>query len=175
MLCQSAQDRPDSIEQIKMQLIGRKNEFITRQRLSELKETVVPITELEDELISDPIRIIDFDWNKNQLTLIFQRPVNQKWIEALRNMGNYESVVGKGPEAFGFDNNKAIISAREEEIQLIINFFSQWIPKANAVYKRNMQRLKEEEENRQRKELERQIQEQETRQRVLKNIKLPNS
>ncbi len=175
MIRQSPEERPATIEQVKMQLIGRKEEFITRQRVSKLKETVVPVTDLDDLLIEDPIRIVGADWERGRLTIVFQHPVNQEWIEALRGMGSHTAVSGKGPEVFAFDNNKAIIGAREDEVQRIIDYFAVWLPQANATYQRNMKRKKEQEETRQRKELERQIQEQEVRQRVLKNIKIPDN
>lgn len=172
MLRQSPQDRPDTIEEIKNQLIGRKQEFITRQKVSELKGTVVPVSDLDDPLINDPLRIVEVDWDKNVLTIVFQQPVNQEWIEALNNMGSRTAVTGKGPEVFQFRGNKAVISAREHEVQLILGYFKEWLPTANSVYEQRMRRFKEEEEQRQRKELERQIEEQEARQRVLKNIDL---
>lgn len=96
MLRQSPSARPQSIEVIKRELIGRKQEFVTRQRISELKATVVPVTDLDDPLIADPPRLVDFDWDQGTLTLFFQRPVNPKWIQALNNMGGYRSVMGKG-------------------------------------------------------------------------------
>ena len=89
MLRQSPSARPQSIEVIKRELIGRKQEFVTRQRISELKATVVPVTDLDDPLIADPPRLVDFDWDQGTLTLFFQRPVNPKWIQALNNMGGY--------------------------------------------------------------------------------------
>ncbi len=172
MMRQSPEDRIDSIENIKNQLIGRKNEFITRQRVSELKDTVVPITELDDPLIADPPRLVNFDWNQGILTLFFQQPVNEKWVWALQNMGSHTAVLGKGPEAFKIGGDKAVIGATENEVQKIIDYFNDWLPAANRVYEQRIRREKEQAEEKQRKELERQIAEQEARQRVLKNIKL---
>ena len=169
---QSPQERINSIEEIKNQLIGRKNEFITRQKISELKDTVVPVTDLDDPLITDPPRIVNFDWNRNTLTLIFQQPVNEKWVWALHNMGSYSSVMGYGPEAFKVRGDKAVINATEDLVQRIIDYFNAWLPDANRVYEQRIRQEKEEAEEAQRKELERQIKEQEARQRVLKNIKL---
>ena len=172
MMRQSPQDRIGSIEEVKNQLIGRKNEFITRQRISELKDTVVPVTELDDLLIIDPPRLVNFDWNRNTLTLFFQQPVNDKWVWALRHMGGHTSLVGKGPEAFDIRGHKAVIDADENQVQKIIDYFNDWLPAANRVYEQRIRREKEEAEEKQRKEFERQIAEQEARQRVLKNIKL---
>src|SRR5260221_2598759 len=50
MLRQSAEERPASIDMVKQQLIGRKQEFVTSQRLIELKPTVVSVTEPDDPL-----------------------------------------------------------------------------------------------------------------------------
>lgn len=175
MIRQSPQDRPSSIEKIKIELIGHREEFIIRQRVSELKGTVVPITDLDDLLVNDPIRLIDADWNKGILTLIFQHPVNQGWINALNNMGGYESLLGKEPAAFSFSGNRAVIGAQEQDVQRIIDLFSRWIPKANAIYKRDMLRAKEQEEEKKRKEHERHVEEEEARQRVRASIKIPEN
>jgi len=172
MMRQSPKDRIDSIERIKNQLIGRKNEFITRQKVSELKAAVVPITELDDPLIADPPRLVNFDWDQGILTLFFQRPVNEKWVWALQNMGSHTAVLGKGPEAFRIHGDKAVIGATENEVQTLIDYFNDWLPKANRVYEQRMRRESEQAEDKQRKEFKRQIAEQEARQRVLKNTKL---
>ncbi len=172
MMRQSPEDRIASIEKIKNQLIGRKNEFITRQKVSKLKDTVVPITELDDPLIADPPRLVNCDWDRGILTFVFQQPVNEKWVWALQNMGSHTSLLGKGPEAFKVHGDKAVIDATEQEVQKIIDYFNDWLPAANRVYEQRIRREKEQAEENQRKELKRQIAEQEARQRVLKNIKL---
>lgn len=172
MMRQSLKERIDSIEKIKNQLIGQRNEFITRQKISKLKDTVVPVTELDDPLIADPPRLVNFDWDRGTLTLFFQRPVNEKWVWALQNMGSFSSLMGKGPGSFNIRGNKAVIDATENEVQRIIDYFRDWLPSANRVYEQRIRREKEEAEEKKRKELKRQIAEEEARQRVLKNIKL---
>jgi serine/threonine protein kinase len=172
MICQSPKDRIESIERIKNQLIGRNNEFITREKISDLKNTVIPVSELDDPLIADPPRLVNVDWNRGTLTLFFQRPVNDKWVWALQNMGSRTALLGKGPEAFKIGGNVAVIDATESQVQKIIDYFKGWLPVANRVYEQRIRREKEEAEEKQRKELARQIAEEEARQRVLKNIKL---
>ena len=49
-------------------------------------------------------------------------------------MGNYNSVWGKGPEAFQFRENKALINTGENSAQNIINHFKDWLPKVAQVY-----------------------------------------
>ena len=172
MLRQSAADRPASVEIVKQKLIGYKNEFVARQRISTLKQTVVPVTDLDDPLISDPPRLIGFDYDQGKLTLILHQPVNQTWVWSLHNMGNYESLWNKGPERFSFSGGKAIITADEHEIQQIIDYFKRWLPNANQKYEDTIRREKLEAEEQQRRKLQREIEEQEKRARILKNIRL---
>lgn len=172
MIRQSTQERIHSVEEIKNQLIGRKNEFITRQRISELNDTVVPVTKLDDPLIADPPRLVNFDWDRGILTLFFQRAVNENWVWALQNMGSHSSLMGKGPEYFKIQGEKAIIDATESEVQKIIDYFNGWLPQVNRVYEQRIRREKVQAEEKQRKELEQQVKAQEARQRVLKNTKI---
>ncbi len=171
MLRQSPEDRPASIESIKQQLIGRKQEFIVRQHLSELKQTVIPITEIDDPLIIDPPRLVNFDYDHNVVTLFFQQPVNEKWRWALTNMGGHESLWGKGPERFEISGKQARINAEEREVQAIIDYFKRWLPIANRVYEQRIRQEKRDAEEQSRTKLQREIEEQERRQRVLKNVK----
>lgn len=172
MLRQSPQERPNSIEVVKQQLIGHKQEFIVRQRLSELKKTVIPVTDLDDPLILDPPRLVNFDYDGGTLTLFFQQPINQKWIWALHNMGNYTSLQGKGPGNFEISRNQARIHAEEGQVQKIISYFKGWLPSVNRVYEERIRQEKREAEEQQREQLRREIEEKERRQRVLKNVKI---
>ncbi len=172
MLRQSPADRPGSIDEIKRQLLSHQDVFVSRQRLSALKETVVPVTDLDDPLILDPPRIVNFDWGKGVLTLIFQRTMNEKWLYALMNMGGHTAVTGKGPNNFQYSGNKAVIRAEEHELQNIINYFKAWLPQAQRVYEGNLRREKREFEERQRQQLKAQIEEEARRLRVLNTIKL---
>jgi len=116
--------------------------------------------------------LVNVDWNQNTLTLFFQQSVNETWVWALNNIGGHSELLGKGPEAFKIRGDKAVIDATENQVQKIIDHFNGWLPVANRVYEQHIRREREESEEKQRKELERQIAEQEARQRVLKSIKL---
>ena len=172
MLRQSADERPASIEIVKQQLIARKNEFVTRQRINELKQTVISVTDIDDPLILDPPRLVNFDYDSNMLTLIFQHSVNQKWISALYNMDGDSSYLGKEPTRFSISGDKACINASEHEVQQIIDSFKSWLPTANRKYEEMIRKEKIETEEEHRRQLQREVEEQERRQRVLKNVKL---
>lgn len=172
MIRQSPSDRPTSIDTIKQELIARNNEFIQRQQLSQLKNTVIPTTIIDDPLILNQLKIIDHDWKNNILTLTLNYPVNDKWVWALRNMGTYGYRQGIQPGIFSFTKNLATIPARETDVQECIDYLKSWIPLATQVYQRRLEEEKQAEENRQKLALQNAIAEEEARLRLKKNIKL---
>lgn len=172
LIRQAPQDRPISVEKVKHLLIAHKNEFITRQRISELTGAVVPVGELDDVLVVDPIRLVAFDWNREHLTLILSHSVNEKWIWALQNMGGHSSLGGFGPERFPFSGDKATIGCPERLVQQIIDYFKGWLPRANTVYKERIERELREIEQAERLKLQQELAEEEARQRVLRNVNL---
>jgi serine/threonine protein kinase len=172
MLRQSPLERPVSIEVIKQELIARKNEFVTLQRISDLQKIVVPISEIDDPIITDPIRLINFDWNKGNLILYLNQPVNDRWISAIKHPGSHTSVFGKGPERFAYDGDKAYIDVLEQDVQRVIDYFKQWLPNANEKYEQLIRNEQTEKERRQRQELQSALEEQERRERILKNVRI---
>lgn len=172
MLRQSPAERPASIEAIKKQLIAHKNEFITRQRISALKETVIPTSEIDDPLIIDPVQLVECDWYKGKLTLQLSRPVNANWVDAFMNMGRYESLYGKGPVHFKFEGDKATVAVEDYNVQPVIDHFKTWLITTRQVYEKKIRQEKEQEEIRLRDRLQQELEEQERRQRVLKNVKI---
>ncbi len=172
MLIQSVEERTNSIVEVKRQLIGRGVEFASLQRLSELKQTVVPVTDIDDPLINDPPYLRDYDYPRGVLLLYLSRPVNDKWIFALRNMGTFTSVMGKRPEQFEIVGDTAAIRAEEQDLQQIVNHFKDWLPIANRKYEQMIRSEKQEEEERQRRELQMEIEELERQRRVRANIRI---
>jgi serine/threonine protein kinase len=172
MLRQAEKDRPATIEFVKQQLISRKVEFVSRQRASELRQTVVPTSELDDPLIDDPIRLVGADYQHGKLTLFLSQKTNPMWGWAFQNMGSHTAVLGKGPEAFRFAGDKAIIGADESDVQRIIDHFKEWLPRAKRVYESKLKSIKKEEEEELRKKLMAEVEENERRARILKNIRI---
>jgi serine/threonine protein kinase len=176
MLRQSAEERPASIEVIKRELIGHKQEFITRQRLSDLKQTAVSVTDLDDPLIVDPPRLVNIDVEPGVLILLFQRPVTPKWQQSWIQMGRTSSItclMNKDPEKFSFSGNRASIPARgEDEMQRIVNDFKTWIPMANSISATMVLKEQQELENQRRTQLQQEIEEQERRRRILTSVRI---
>ena len=172
MLSQSVEERTNSIADVKRQLIGRGVEFASLQLLSELKQTVVPVTDIDDPLINDPPYLLEYDYKRKVLILYLSRPVNDKWILALRNMGTFESVMGKRPEQFGVTRDTATIQADKQDVQQIIDHFKAWLPIANRKYEQMIRSELREEEERQRKELQMEIEELERQKRVRASVRI---
>ena len=171
---QDADARPSSIGQIKQELMARGQDFVIQQRLSQLRQTVIPESDVNDDpLIRDPMRLIGFDYEEpNVLILKLSNPINDGWAHALRNMGSHSAVYGKGPDQFQLRGNTARISASEHEIQDIIGYFKEWLPQANRVYKETLIAEKREREQKQRRKAQDEISRVEQIQRIRKNIKI---
>jgi serine/threonine protein kinase len=182
MLRQSAEERPSSIDVIKCELIGRKQEFITRQRISELKQTVVPITDIDDSLIIDPPRLINVDIKAERLILFLQQSVSAKWIRAWEKVTIFAPInhlLGARPDDFTFELDRAILDIRdyygvqqESNIQRMINDFKTWLPIASRIYAETIQKENKAQEDIKRKQLQEEIEDQERRLRILSNIKI---
>jgi serine/threonine protein kinase len=177
MLEQNPANRPASIAAIKQQLIGRRNDFVAFQKLNELKQQVVSVSEIIDPLIDDPPRLDDWEYSYDEstLTLILSRPVNDFWIGSLHNLGNitnYMSVAGAGPDRFKVRDNKARVTLREVDIQNAINHFKEWLPNVNRLYELSLRQIKKEEEEADRRQLQREVEKQERMLRLRQNIKI---
>jgi serine/threonine protein kinase len=171
MLRQSPGDRPDSIAAVKLQIQRHEAEAVTLQKLNQSQEEVVPAAEIDEPLANEPMRIINVDWSRGLLTIYLDRPTTKDWRRAIQNLGSYSSVYGKGPEAFTFDGNHAIVEASEHQVQDIINHFKNWLPRASLVLRSDLElrARKLDEERRRRLQLEREAEEQ--RLRVLRNVR----
>ena len=171
MLQQNPASRFNDIDEIKKEMIARGEEHISRQKVNHLKDTVIPTTDVDAPIINDPMRIENVDWNENTLTIELNHQANRNWIWALRNMSNYGSLAGKGPDSFQFSGNKAKIPVRANQAQRVIDYFKQWLPLANSVYERKLRQNKKADELRQIGKLRHRIQQEEERANVLGELK----
>lgn len=105
MVNQEPGERPSSIAKVKDELIAWGNDFVHQQRLSSLKRTVVADSDIDDPLVVNPIELVRDDYDNGTLILYLSQPVNDLWGHAFRNFGGYESMAGKGPDAFRLQGN----------------------------------------------------------------------
>jgi len=169
---QNPANRPESIEKIKFELIGRKNAFIALQKYDDAKRQVVPVSEVPEFI---PIQIAGLDYDAGTLTLKFSRNVPPGWVQEFNNpRGGHSALMGYGPERFAIRGNTAAIGVRDDEsfIQQIVNHAKNYTDAANRNYVLQMQEQATREERQRRAALEKQIAAAEKKKNILSNIKL---
>lgn len=171
MVRQSPSDRPGTIDAIKSELQKKGNEFISVQKISKLTQTVVPESELDDPLVLNPVQLVGVDYNGDTLLFELKPAVNPDWVHCFGHIGGYQSVLGKGPPHFGWDHGRAAIRATEQEAPLIAKHFREYVVRANQDYVELLKTNKRQEEERRRKEIQRQLEIEQKRRRVLQQIK----
>jgi serine/threonine protein kinase len=171
MLQQDPTSRYNDIDEIKKELIARGEEHVSMQKLSKLKDTVIPTSEVDDPLIADPMRIVNVDWDNDTLSIELNHQPNPNWLWSLRNMGGYSSLIGKGPDNFEFVGKFARILASANQAQQVIDHFKQWLPAANLVYANKLNQDQEAAERKQREELQKRIRQEQEMADVKRKLK----
>lgn len=175
MLHQNPDFRYANVDELKKDVNARGAEQVSMQKLSSLKKTVIPTSEIDDPLITDPMKIVDVDWDGELLTIRLNHQPNPTWLWALKNMGNYTSVMGKGPDNFNlggdFGGGFAKIPASKNEVQQVISYFNEWLPKAYSSYKLKLKQNIDTAERKQRGELQERIKKEEEKAEVMGNLK----
>jgi serine/threonine protein kinase len=169
---QSPDERPATIGDIKGQVQRHQYEAVSLQRLSKINGTVIKSSEIDEPLAEVPPRLVNFEWDRGQLTLILDRPISNDWKNALHQMGSYSSVLGKPPGVFVFNGNRASVAAREHEIQSVIDHFKQWLPMASRTLKSLLEQAAQKEEAARKDQLRREREAEAQRLRVLRNIRI---
>jgi len=172
MIQQNPENRPVSIDVIKKELIGRKNEFIARQKYDSTKKKVIKTSEVSE---FEPISIIGLDFLNGALHLELNKNIPPGWQQEFQNpRGGHSSIMGYGPENFTIAGNKLTLPVREDEnlIQKIINHAKQYVTAANNGYILKVKDNNRQKEQRQKADLEKEVAEAELRKNILTNVKL---
>jgi serine/threonine protein kinase len=156
MVRQSVDERPKSIEAIKLDLIAHKNEFTQRQHLSQLEREVVPVSDIDDPLIARPVEVVDCDYDHGTLIFHLNHEVTSEWIEVFRNIKNYSFQSESEPRYFRFRDKTASVAGSVGADKIAANF-RDYLRKANTDYKEWKERTVREREERMRTELQEKI------------------
>lgn len=150
--------RYQDVGEIKSDISARSREYISKLKISKLNNVTIPVNEIDDSIVNEPMKIVDVEWNSGMLRIHLNHNVTQDWIWALRNMGGHTSVMGKGPEAFNFQGNTASIDARDvSECQRVIDYFKEWLPRVAQVYENKLRQDAEKAQKLQMDELKRRL------------------
>jgi serine/threonine protein kinase len=167
------ENRPDSIDTIKQQLIGRGLEFVERQKLSKLQRTVVPHSEIDDPLVLSPPKLTaDVDYQGETLYLGLSHRVHPEWIEAFHGFHLRSAPYNMTRGKYSFEGDQVSIRVPEAEAQEAVDILKDYLERANEEYQKRVLRRKRQEQEEQRKQLEDEIREEEARYRVIKNLKI---
>jgi serine/threonine protein kinase len=173
MLMHSPDDRPESIAKVKQELIARRNSFVAEQRLSELRNEVVPKSEVEDVLIADPPQLVAVQWDAGSLVFTMSRPVNEQWAQIFRKPGDHSYIHGHGPETFRIKDSELRVACSTEGIaQQLTDLTKQYVTKANQNYKARVETASRERQAAEEAELRRRVEEAERAKRVNASLKL---
>jgi serine/threonine protein kinase len=159
MVRHSASDRPASIADIKRELIARGADFVSQQRLSQLKGTVISAKEIDDPLIASPIKPVGVTYaDDSRLEFELDRTPTPEWVRCFVSLGSYRAVMGSEPQRFQFSGNRAFVPLAESQIgmtQMVADNFKNYVHAANQGYRTetiNAQRRRQEHEERALKE-----------------------
>jgi serine/threonine protein kinase len=172
MTRQSPDARLVSVEEVKRRLRVDHEEAMLKQRLSTELNAVVLDSEVDDRLVTQPVRIVDFDWDNGQLTLTLSQHVTHEWADLFRSLGDYSAVMGADPSRFVIEGNKATVAVRATSAQDVINYVKQWLPKVTSNYRESILRARRNAAEREMAELRRQRERDEERLRVMSNLRI---
>jgi serine/threonine protein kinase len=176
MIRHSPEHRPKSIDEIKQILIARKNDFVSRQKLDQLRQTVVPSSSVTDALVDSPPRIRAVDIEKDTLTISLTQSVTPEWIRAFNSIGSYSSFQGTEPANWRFFRTEAIATVPRHLLdryaQTIVDHFKNYVASANAVYRQLLEQQARQREEAEKRAVQEAIAEEERRQRILQNLKI---
>lgn len=180
MIQQAPENRPASIEEIKKELIGRKNEFVALQRYDEVKDQVVDVAEPPE---FEPIKIVKFDYVGENLVIKLNRNAPPGWVHEFRNPhGGYGSIQGYGPHQFAINSDVINIHIQSHRIyseeyiqkliQQILDFVKQYVDSANKGYLLSLAERARSDEAEKTAALEKRVAEAKLRKNILSNVKL---
>ncbi len=173
MVRQDPAQRP-SIADIKRELLARREQFVSLQKIDQLSHEVVSETKIDDPLVVNPVQVTTIDYAFGRLALELSSPPNGKWIEEFHNQGNVTSFLGHGPQTVYFQGKQAsmdVSGLQERSLQQQVDYFRNWIGNANQLYARRIEREAADQRRLRQQQLEKQLAEERKRERILSTLK----
>ncbi len=171
MVQQSPERRPESIDALKGLLLVRGDQFVSQQKLSTLRNRVIPASQIDDPLINDPVQLVDTDYRDGKIIFKLSQPVNQAWAYAFANQFVQQFMSGLSPQNFRITGITASVAADERLAALAVDHFTRYLEGANSAYKRKVEESLRKKDEGARRILQSQIDEERKRQKILKVIK----
>jgi len=155
---------------MKRELLARQATWVSRQKISQLDGKVVPQGDLDDILVSDPIRITAFDYQGHHIIAKLNHAPTPEWTKAFFEEGANAWTSMLHPSSVKFYGDTMRIPTEEAHASQAGGMARDWLKNTAQVYARQqrqaMERRKREEENRLTNELEKE----KKRQEVLRKL-----
>jgi len=169
MLQQDPAKRYQSIEDIKIQLIGRQQEFVQLQKLEESRKTDVVLASAPPEILN--ISITGLDYDGNSLIFTLNSSPESLWIICFTHpKGNYSSLQGFEPHRYNVEGDKLSIATDEGTVEYLVNKTKDFISMANESFKKELEVQAARNDRETRQAYQAQIEAQEKRLRVLARL-----
>jgi serine/threonine protein kinase len=175
MIQQLPENRPSSIDEIKKTLIAKKKDFVSRQKIDQLRQSVVPSATVTDPLVLSPLEVADRDVRGDELVAILSGTPSPDWLRAFVQPRSLTYLAGTEPANWQFRGNEASVSLYphlEAQAQMILNNFKEYVRGANDVYRQHVEAIMRARDETERRALQQRISEEERRRRLLGNLKI---
>lgn len=167
------EERPQRIDLVKQSLIASQNEFVSRQRLSSLSNKVIPRSQTDDPLVTDPLRILGVDADPKHLIFKLSGTPSILWQRVFQEIVGVQFYYGQSPKSVGFNEDNAWLPiGYPSQAQPLVDMFAKFLEKANRDYADRIHSKMLQEEAAERKKLDQQFAQETRRQEILGRIKL---
>jgi serine/threonine protein kinase len=175
MIRQEPTDRPSSLTSIKEELLTSGAEFITRQKLDSVRNTVIPAASPDDPLGGVDVMATGFAYVQGLLTFRLEPTPPAEWVHALVTLGDRQGYVGfvgvAEPSRVQVTSTGAHVPANENIAVEVARLVKQWVSSANREYRKQLLEKAIQEEQRQRAALGAQRRRLEEEARVMERLR----
>src|SRR6266567_21389 len=162
--------RPASIEEVKKELIGRKNEFVALQELDAQKRVVIP-SAVPNEVA--PVNPVEALWDRGVLTISLDRAPEHGWIQKFwQPRDSISYLMSLPPIVYQFQGNTVHVQVEERYAQTAIDQFKTWTAHATRAYQEEVNQAAATRERERRRALEQEVAAAEAKARVNRNLKV---
>ncbi|HZV88678.1 MAG TPA: serine/threonine-protein kinase [Candidatus Binatus sp.] len=174
MVQQSAEDRPNSIAEIKQVLIARGNEFVSLQKLSALRQTVVPAAAVTHPFLNNPLKRVSVDIRGNSIVALLNDEPMADWLRIFVRQRVGSFVTGCEPANWRFNKNEAAVALRPERLEAearsVVRHFDSYVEHANSLFREHLEVTARQREENEKRELQKRIEEEQRRLRILGSL-----
>jgi serine/threonine protein kinase len=173
MIQHEPKKRLASIDDIKAELIGRKQQFVALQKLDEAKRQVVPASQPP---AFEPVKVISVDYDDGAVVLKLGRNPPPGWTDWFSHpSGSFSYILGYRPEQWTVHGNTAAIATHQQDvkhIQSVVNYGKEYVSEANQAYERLLYAQAQRRDKEKRAALEKKVADAELRKKILEGITL---